>query len=258
MTSKDIHGDDVTSALCTLDHTCRQTSVALTFGWDEDVVFSLAEGGGEGPVSLTGYLQPSPEVMENDGFPDGDSDDDSNDDDGEGRGGVEDSDEEDSDEDSDEDDDGEEDDDEEAPQLVAASEKRKRSFDVSCVTDRKTWRHTPAVFCHFSCCVTFIVFIYRYRATNQQHTYFTLKQLDSDALESRSHGQETVVKKGDAAKKSKKEAAMEEEEDSEDDEDDDDEDEELDEEVSRNISRATRVRSGTCTHTRHTIPSGAL
>jgi hypothetical protein len=184
VTSKDIHGDDVTSALCTLDHTCRQTSVALTFGWDEDVVFSLAEGGGEGPVSLTGYLQPSPEVMENDGFPDGDSDDDSDDEDGEGRGGGEDSDEEDSDEDDEEEDD-EEDDDEEAPQLVAASEKRKRSFDVSCVqlSDRpKTWRHTPAVFCHFRAAPRgfvfyLFVFIYRYKTTNQQQTHFTLNSL---------------------------------------------------------------------------------
>jgi hypothetical protein len=73
-------------------------------------------------------------------------------------------------------------------------------------------------------------------------------------LESRSHGEEAGVKKGDAAKKSKKEAAIEEEEeeDSEDDEDDDDdEDEELDEEVSSKISRAIRVRSETCTLTAH-------
>jgi hypothetical protein len=65
VTSKTLDGEEVTSTLCTLDHTCRHTSTALTFGWDEEVVFSLAPGGGEGPVSITGYLQPSPEGIDN-------------------------------------------------------------------------------------------------------------------------------------------------------------------------------------------------
>lgn len=116
--SKDIQGNDVTSTLCTLDHTCRQVSVAVTFGWDEDVVFSLAEGGGEGPVSITGYLQPSPEGMDNeDGMEGalGDSDEEDSDGNEEGKeeGGGSDSD----------DGSGSED---EAPQLA----KRKRSFDL--------------------------------------------------------------------------------------------------------------------------------
>ena len=65
VTSKNLQGDDVTSTVCTLDGGCKQVSVALTFGWDEDVSFSLFPGGGKGPVSITGYLQPSPDGMDN-------------------------------------------------------------------------------------------------------------------------------------------------------------------------------------------------
>mmetsp|Transcript_19656 Transcript_19656/g.38967 ORF Transcript_19656/g.38967 Transcript_19656/m.38967 type:complete len:347 (+) Transcript_19656:100-1140(+) len=202
VTSKDIHGEDVTSTLCTLDHNCRQISVALTFGWDEDVVFSLAQGGGEGPVSITGYLQPSPEDMDGDGGEEGgmypgqfgEDEDDDSDDEGE-------SDEEDSD-----DDEEEEDKDGVPPVLEGGSnEKRKRSFD-----------------------------------------------LDSDAIEARSHGgvdddaapPAKKDKTKGALKKSKKEevaataaAAVEDDDKSNDssdpsaDGDDDDEDEELDEQA---------------------------
>lgn len=123
VTSKNLQGDDVTSTVCTLDHGCRQCSVALSFGWDEDVTFSLHPGGGQGPVSLTGYLQPSPEGMDNE--------------DDMGYGGEEGSEEESGEEESGEDDDEEEgsseEDDEEdegmAPLLVG-KDKRKRSFDL--------------------------------------------------------------------------------------------------------------------------------
>jgi len=133
VTSKDIHGQDQTTTICTLDHTCRQVSVALSFGWDEEVVFHLAKGGGAGPVSLTGYLQPSPDGMDNedDMYGDGDEED-------SGSEGEEEEKEESDDEEGggqgfdDEDDDDEEDNsEEEAPMLATTAAKRKRSFDVS-------------------------------------------------------------------------------------------------------------------------------
>lgn len=33
VTSRNIDGDEVTSTLCILDHSCRQTSLAITFGY---------------------------------------------------------------------------------------------------------------------------------------------------------------------------------------------------------------------------------
>jgi len=119
VTSKNLQGDDVTSTVCTLDGMCRQCSVALSFGWDEDVKFSLHPAGGQGPVSLTGYLQPSPEGMDNEddmGYGDGDSEESGEEDGGEEEEGS-------SDDDDDDDDEGK------APLLVG-NDKRKRSFDL--------------------------------------------------------------------------------------------------------------------------------
>ena len=126
VTSKDLVGNDVTSTICTLDHTCRQVSVALTFGWDEEVTFSLASGGGKGPVSITGYLQPSPDGMDNEDDMMYGGEDDSDDDEDEDAEVGESDDDEDEDDEDEEDDEGDED---EAPTLQP--EKRKRSFDVS-------------------------------------------------------------------------------------------------------------------------------
>jgi hypothetical protein len=140
--SKDINGEQVVSTVCTLDHTCRQATVNLTFGWDEIVTFRLAEGGGKGPVSISGFLQPSPDEEDELGYRQSgeyssDDEEDEEDDDEEldprvygMNGEEEDDDEEDDDEDEDdEDEDEDEDDEDEAPMLESAS-KRKRSFDV--------------------------------------------------------------------------------------------------------------------------------
>jgi hypothetical protein len=117
VTSKNLQGEDVTSTVCTLDASCRQCSVALSFGWDEDVTFSLHPGGGQGPVSLTGYLQPSPDGMDNEddmGYDGEEGSEDSGEDDEEEEGSSEDDDEE----------------DEGMAPLLVGKDKRKRSFDL--------------------------------------------------------------------------------------------------------------------------------
>lgn len=135
-TTKDINGDDVVSTICTLDHTCRQATVSLCLGCDETTTFSLVAGGGKGPISMTGYLQPSPDEQDEMGGMSGayggssdEEDDDETQDDPRffGMQGGEDSDDDDSEDEDDSEDDSEDD---EAPMLEAAS-KRKRSFDVS-------------------------------------------------------------------------------------------------------------------------------
>jgi len=137
----------VTSTLCTLDHNCRQASVALAFGWDEDVSFSLAKGGGAGPVSLTGYLQPSADGMDNedDMYGDGESSDEDDEEEEEeeeedggglrrmmmqmnGGGGDDDS-------------DDEEEEDEESDDGVEV--KRKRSFDAAEKAKKKKTKKAP-------------------------------------------------------------------------------------------------------------------
>jgi hypothetical protein len=201
VSGKDINGVDVVSTVCTLDHTCRQTSCSLTFGWDEEITFSLAKGGGKGPVSITGFLQPSPdEEDEMNGFPgdDDDDDDDDEDDDDEGQSGAffaprgegqgdddSDDDDDDDEEDDDSDDDDSEDDDEGAPMLVQSSSKRKQSFD-----------------------------------------------LDNDAVEARSHNtnqtSSTKKKAKSEVAQAQKEALMNESDDDDSDDNDDDTEEEID------------------------------
>jgi len=61
VTTTDISGDEITATLCTLEDSNKQESLQIVFGWDEKITFSLAKGGGTGPVSLSGYLQPSPD-----------------------------------------------------------------------------------------------------------------------------------------------------------------------------------------------------
>lgn len=55
-------GNKVKSCLCTLrGEATEQCSVAIVFGYDAEVVFSV-EGKGKGKVYLSGYLQPGPEL----------------------------------------------------------------------------------------------------------------------------------------------------------------------------------------------------
>ena len=63
ISSRDIRGELVKATICTLDSSCRHATVAITLGWDETIEFSLAAGGGAGPVSISGYMQPSPEEL---------------------------------------------------------------------------------------------------------------------------------------------------------------------------------------------------
>jgi len=61
---RDFKGELTTSTLCTLDNNCRHTITELFFECDDDSVFYLV--GGQGPVSITGSLQPNPSSDEED------------------------------------------------------------------------------------------------------------------------------------------------------------------------------------------------